>query len=376
MNSTSDVAVIGGGMIGSAVAWACARRGHTVTVFDPNPRLGAWSAAAGMLAPVTELTWTETGQFPLHVAAARRYRSFVRELAEDTDVDVGYRECGTLAVGWDAADVAVLRDLHGLLARLGVSSQMLSGRELRELEPALAPGLPGGLLADDDHQVDPRSLHAGLCAAGIARGVEHIAMAARVNVAGARASGVILEDGSALDAGTVVIAAGCWSAGALPTELARVPVRPVKGQTVRLRLPSTNLARVVRGTVQGSAVYVVPRADGRVVVGASCDEVGFDTSARAGAVYELLRDAQLLLPELSEAELEETSVGLRPGSPDNAPLVGAGEIEGLLLATGHYRNGVLLAPVTADAIADLIDGKPLPAEFATCAPDRFREAAR
>ena len=376
MTATCDVAVIGGGIIGTAVAWACARRGHSVTVLDPDPGRGAWRAAAGMLAPVTELTWTESGHLALHVAAARRYPAFVAELAEDTAIEVGYRECGTLAVAWDGADLAALRDLHGLMRRLGVASDLLTGAEVRQAEAALVPGLPGGLLAAGDHQVDPRLLHAALVAAGAVHGVERRAATARVRIAaGARLDGVELDDGSTVDAGVVVLAAGSWSAEAAAGAMPALPVRPVKGQTLRLRVRGTGLRHVVRGTVQGSAVYVVPRTDGHAVVGGSVEEAGFDTTARAGAVYELLRDAQTLLPELGEAELEEVCVGLRPGSPDNAPLIGRTEIDGLIVATGHYRNGVLLAPTTADAVADLVDGKPVGGVLAPFDPRRFGQGA-
>ena len=375
MSTTSDVVVLGGGIIGTAVALACARRGHAVTVLDPEPQRGAWYAAAGMLAPVTELTPTETDHLALHVAAARRYPSFLAELAADTDHDPGYRACGTLAVAWDAADLATLRDLHGLLQRLGADSDLLTAAELRHEEPALAAGLPGGLLAADDHQVDPRLLHAALVAAGEHNGVQRVAAAATVRREGDAVTGVTLADGAVVHAPTVVVAAGAWSRGAVAGVLPAVPVRPVKGQTLRLRLRGAPLRRVVRGNVQGNPVYVVPRADGSAVVGASSEEAGFDRTPRAGAVYELLRDAQTLLPELSEAQLDEVCVGLRPGSPDNAPLVGRSEVRGLIVATGHYRNGVLLAPLTADAVADLVDGKPVGDAMAAYDPSRFAEAS-
>ena len=174
-----------------------------------------------------------------------------------------------------------------------------------------------------------------------------------------------------------MLAAGCWSGSipGLPPGAAPL-VRPVKGQTLRLRLPGEQrLEHVLRGTVAGSPVYLVPRADGRLVVGASSEESGFDRSPRAGAVYELLRDAQSLYPELVEAELEEVSTGLRPGSPDNAPLLGPGAVAGLVLATGHYRNGILLAPVTADAIAGLVTAGEMPAVVEGFAPNRFAEVA-
>jgi glycine oxidase len=346
----SDVVVIGAGAIGTACAWRCAQRGLSVTLVDPDPTRGAWNTAAGMLAPVTELQHTDSALLWLNLASLERYPAYVTELMEATGLPTGYLECGTLEVAWDGADLHALRDLHAFGVSLGLASRMLTGRELREAEPALAPGLPGGLLAEFDHQVDPRLLHAAQLRAALDVGVTLHAATARIDTRDGRAHGVTLGDGTTLCAGTVVLAAGAWSA-----QLDAVAVRPVKGQTLRLRLPGgMRLARIVRAVVKGNQVYVVPRSDGRVLVGASSEEAGFDVSPRAGAVYELLRDAQSVLPELSEAVLDEVSTGLRPGSPDNAPVIGPSAIEGLVHATGHYRNGILLTPVTADAVATFI----------------------
>ena len=356
MDDPRDVLVVGAGVIGLAVAWRCAQRALTVTVVDPAPGSGASWTAAGMLAPVTELHYEGTELLALNVESARRDPDFAAELTEATGIDVGYRRCGTVQAAWDAADLAELRALRDFQASLGVASQVLTGSELREAEPALAAGLPGGLWAAEDHQVDNRRLHAALLAAAGAVGVELVEdRVAEVELAGGRVAGAALAGGAHLAAGTVVICAGAWSRqiAGLPPQVAP-HVRPVKGQTVRLRGPADLLRHVVRGAVKGSPVYLVPRADGEIVLGASSEEAGFDQRPRAGAVYDLLRDAQSLVPELSEVEFVEVSTGLRPGTPDNAPLLGKGALEGLVLATGHYRNGILLAPVTGDEIADLI----------------------
>jgi glycine oxidase len=345
-----EVAIIGAGAIGSAIAWRCAQRGLSVTLVDPDPSRGAWHTAAGMLAPITELHYTESALLRLNLDSLARYPSYVAGLMSQTGLPTGYDESGTVKVAWDSADLAALRDLHAFGASLGLTSHLLDGRELRALEPSLAAGLPGGLLAEHDYQVDPRLLHAAQLRAALDLGAALHTATARVDVHGDRARGVILADGTRIAADAVVLAAGAWSG-----ELVEVPVRPVKGQTLRLRLPGEpRLRHTVRASVKGNPVYVVPRADGRLVVGASSEERGFDLEPRAGAVYELLRDAQSVLPELGEAVLEEVCVGLRPGSADNAPLIGASSIHGLLFATGHYRNGILLTPVTADAIATLI----------------------
>ena len=309
MNARADVIIVGAGVIGLSIAWRCRQRGLIVTVVDPDPQAGAWRTAAGMLAPVSELHYGEQDLLRLGVASAARYPDFAAELRDDTGIDVGYRPSGTLVLAWDGADLAGLHDLHRFQLSLGLQAQLLTGRELREFEPALAPGLPGALLAEGDHSIDNRLLHKALLSAATVVPQR----AVRVD-----RQSVELEDGTRLDAESVVLAAGAWSA-ALHDSAA---VRPVKGQTLRLRVPPDLLNRVVRANVKGSAVYVVPRADGTVVIGASSEEAGFDERPRAGAVYELLRDAQTIIPALSEAELLEMSTGLRPGSPDNAPIVG------------------------------------------------------
>jgi glycine oxidase len=383
MGSTADVVVVGAGVIGLSVAWRSAQRGLAVTVVDPEPGSGASWTAAGMLAPVTELHYEGRSLLALNRESAARYPGFVAELAALTGVDVGYRRCGTVQAAWDAADLAALRDLHAFQSSLGIDSRLLTARELREAEPGLAAGLPGGLWAADDHQIDNRLLHGALRRAAAAAGVREVR--ARVGgwlVRGDRVTGVGTEDGQHIGAATVVLAAGAWSAtvggppGGAPAGGALAggvlpPVRPVKGQTLRLRGPRGLLQHVVRGAVRGSPVYVVPRGDGSLVVGASSEEAGFDLRPRAGAVYELLRDAQLLIPALGEVHFDEVSTSVRPGSPDNLPMIGPGMLDGLIVATGHYRNGILLAPLTADAVADLVTGAEPDIDVAACDPRRF-----
>ena len=374
MQRTSDVVVIGAGIVGAAVAWRCAQRGLSVVAVDPQPDRGAWHTAAGMLSPVTEVHYGEEPLFHLGRAALAGYGVFCAELLDRTGIDPQYWECGTLSTAWDAADLATLRQLQAFGASLGASTEMVGAADIRALEPALAPGLTGGLLAPD-HQVDPRPLHTALLAAARAAGAQIVEASARVRTTGGRAAGVDLDDGESISASHVVLAAGAWS-GALdevPVE-ARPAVRPVKGQIVRLRPSVPAIGRVVRALIKGMPVYLVPRRDGDVLVGASLEEVGFDARPRAGAVYELLRDAQTAVPELAEAELLEVSTGFRPGSPDNAPIVGPSPVPGLLYATGHYRNGILLAPITADAVAELIGTGELPAALQPFTPDRFTGA--
>jgi glycine oxidase len=375
-----DVLVVGGGLIGLVTAWRAARRGLSVTVVDPEPGGGAARVAAGMLAAVTELHHGEQTLLALNLESARRYPGFAAELTEATGHDLGYRRCGTLAVALDADDRAHLRELHALQGRSGLDSEWLSGRECRRLEPLLAPGVRGGLRVDGDHQIDPRRLAAALVVACERAGVVlHRAWAERLTLAGDRATGVVTGDGTALTAGQVVLAAGSASgrlAGVPDAVLP--PVRPVKGQVVRLTVPKRYapfLSRTVRAVVRGSHVYLVPRENGELVLGATSEELGWDTTVTAGGVYELLRDAHELVPGITELPLTETRAGLRPGSPDNAPLLGPTGVAGLLLATGHYRNGVLLTPVTGDVMADVLTTGVLPEEARPFSPRRFGAAA-
>ncbi|GAA2250002.1 glycine oxidase ThiO [Streptomyces atrovirens] len=378
---TSDVLVVGGGIIGLVTAWRAAQRGLATAVVDPEPGGGAARVAAGMLAAVTELHYGEETLLGLNLASARRYPGFAAELTELTGHDLGYRACGTLAVALDADDRAHLRELHALQQRSGLDSQWLSGRDCRRLEPMLAPGVRGGLRVDGDHQIDPRRLAAALVTACERAGVGvHRARAERLVVAGDRATGVVTADGTELGAGQVVLAAGSLSGrlAGVPADVLP-PVRPVKGQVVRLTMPARHgpfLNRTVRAVVRGSHVYLVPRENGELVIGATSEEMGWDTTVTAGGVYELLRDAHELVPGITELPLTETLAGLRPASPDNAPLLGPTELEGLLLATGHHRNGVLLTPVTGDAMAEALTTGVLPEVARPFTPRRFGAAVR
>ncbi|MFD8393437.1 glycine oxidase ThiO [Streptomyces sp. NPDC059680] len=378
-SDTSDVLVIGGGIIGLVTAWRAAQRGLATAVVDPEPGGGAARVAAGMLAAVTELHYGEEQLLALNLESARRYPDFAAELTELTGHDLGYRRCGTLQVALDADDRAHLRELHAFQRRCGLESEWLSGRECRRLEPMLAPGVRGGLRVDGDHQIDPRRLAAALVAACERAGVVfHRAWADRLDAVRDRATGVTLADGTGLRAEQVVLAAGSMSGrlAGVPEALLP-PVRPVKGQVLRLTVPrryAPFLSRTVRAIVRGGHVYLVPRENGELVVGATSEELGWDTTVTAGGVYELLRDAHELVPGITELPLTETRAGLRPGSPDNAPLLGPSGLDGLVLATGHYRNGVLLTPVTGDAMAEVLAGGRLPEEARPFTPRRFDAA--
>ncbi|MEU4823866.1 glycine oxidase ThiO [Actinomadura citrea] len=368
-----QIVIIGAGVIGLATAWRTAAGGAAVTLVDPAPASGASSVAAGMLTPVSELTYGEEPLLRLGLASRDRYGAFVAELEELTGLETGYRTDGILEVAFDSDDLRHLDDLRRFQEDLGIPAEALTGRECRRLEPMLAPGVRGGLLAPEDGSVDPRRLAPALLAACERLGVRLVRRRAeRVVVENGAAAGVGLDDGTVIRADRVLLAAGPWSGdlGGLPPGTVP-PVRPVKGQVIRLRTRAPFLRRATRGLVRGSSVYLVPRADGEIVLGATQEELGFDTRVTAGGLWELLRDARELLPGITELEFAEVCAGLRPGSPDNAPVMGPTALPGLLVGTGHFRNGILLTPVSADILSAMLLDGPVPEVAGPFAPDRF-----
>lgn len=357
MSATWDVLVVGGGAIGLASAWRASQRELSVCVLERElpPRGASWFAA-GMVATATEAEVGEEALLELSLRAAAAWPGFAEELG------LPFRRIGTLAIALDRDEAEELQRRGELRSSLGLASEWLPASRCRELEPGLG-SCAGGLLAPDEGEVDPRVLVSTLAGqvtmerAEVTEGVWR----------GDRLAGVRTADGREIRSGVVVLATGCWGADWLPPE-ARPPVRPVKGQILRLRGPA-----VCERTLRSERVYLTPRATGELVVGATVEERGFDTTVTAGAVHELLREAYRLLPEVAELELVEAGAALRPGSPDNAPMVGRGAVEGLVVATGHYRNGILLAPITADAVAALCAGEE-PVGWEAFTPRRFAEA--
>jgi glycine oxidase len=353
---TYDVVVVGGGVIGLCCAWRLGQRGASVVVLDrAEPPAGATRVAAGMLAPVCELAFGEPELLKMTLAAAERYPDFVAELESASGVDTGYARHGALHVALDRDEAAELRRAHDLQRSLGLGAEWLPPRRCRELEPGLTPSFNGGVHAPGEAAIDPRRMTAALLAALASEGVE---VRSGVEVTGAlldgeRIEGVRTASGEEPRADAVVLAGGAWAGTAawLP-EPARPPVRPVKGQILELR--SVDGEPPCERIVASERVYLVPRPDGRLIVGATTEERGFDQAVTAGGVHELLREAYRLLPDVAEMELVEAMAGLRPGTPDNLPLTGPGALNGLVLACGHYRNGILLAPLTADTLADLL----------------------
>ncbi|WP_018347800.1 FAD-dependent oxidoreductase [Longispora albida] len=323
----------GAGIIGLSIAWRALSRGLDVTVYDPDPGRGASNVAAGMLAPVAEAYFGEASLLQLSLASLSRWPAFAAGLG-----DVGYRTDGTLLVARTGDDLRELVRLRQLYTDWRLPAHKA---DPRELEPGLTPRLRAGLLMPGDHQVDPRRVLA--------------ALRERVPVTG-----------QLPDADVTVLAGGCWTPG--------MPVRPVHGEVLRLRPAERSgkptIRHVVRGFLDGKHVYVVPRSDGEVVVGATSAERGFSTAVTAEGVRDLLDTAIELLPELGEFELTEARAGLRPGTPDNAPLLGWLD-EKTIAATGHYRHGVLLAPITAEVITALLLDQEPAVDLAPFAPGRF-----
>src|SRR6478736_2063276 len=334
-----DLAVVGGGVIGLSVAWRASQSGlRTVVLERGGIGAGASGVAAGMLAPSSEAAFGEQRVLALNLESARRWPAFAAELAERSGEDPGYRRYGTLLTARDADAAAALERELAFREALGLAVERLLPTRARELEPALAPSLRAAASAPDDHAVDPRRLLAALAAA--------------------------------------LRAAGAWVGGlAGVPEGARVPVRPVKGQLLRLRDHAGPglLERVLRT----EDFYIVPRGDGRYVLGATMEERGFDEAVTAGAVHDLLRNAVEVVPGITELEVEAAGAGLRPATPDNAPAIGPGELEGLHWATGHHRHGVLLAPLTADLVVDgLTGGAVANPDAELVSPGRFGAAER
>lgn len=369
-----ELLVVGAGVIGLSCAWRAARAGLRTLVLDAGGVERASEVAAGMIAPIGEASW---GEDALHVAAmasADAWPSFAGELAADADRPVPYRRPGALHVALDRDEAAELRRVHELHRRLGLEATWLRGSECRRLEPGLATSVAGGLEAPGEAEVDPRSLLHALRLAIAAAGAEirEETAVAEVLVDGGRATGVVLANGERLDAERILIATGARAGGELLPDEVRPPVRPVMGEILRLR--SRGAERPCERLVVTERVYVVPREDGEVVIGATMEDRGFDLRVTAGGVHELLREAYRVLPEVAELELLECTAGLRPTTPDNAPVVGETAIGGLLLAGGHHRNGILMAPLTANAIEALLTGAEPPAELERLSPARFERA--
>ena len=349
------VVIIGAGVIGLGIAWRLAGRAE-VSVFDRGKAgAGASHAAAGMLAACCEAEPGEEALVALGRESQARWPAFADELLRESGIDVELRGEGTLVLALTADDQAEIAHRLEFQRRLDLPLEWLSAAQTRAREPHLAGKIAGALFSPQDHQVENRKVTQALRVAAEAKGAkiyEHRPVK-EIVAQGGRTSGVAFEDGSTAAADVVVLAAGAWSRtiGGLPPDR-RPPVRPVKGQMLALRMNPA--APLLTHVLWAPSAYLVPRRDGRLIVGGTVEEKGFDDSITAGGVLALLEAAWRAIPAIEELPIEEIWAGHRPGSRDDAPIVGQGPLEGLFYATGHHRNGILLAPVTADAVAAMV----------------------
>ncbi|MEP9376324.1 glycine oxidase ThiO [Aquabacter sp. CN5-332] len=374
VKSRPTIAIVGAGVVGLAIGWRLAEAGCRVDIFDSGKAgMGASHAAAGMLAACAEAEPGEETLLDLNRESQRLWPAFAAELEAASGLKVDLRESGTLVVALTADDAAKLRHQHAFQKKLGLPVEWLTAAEARRREPHLATQLAGALWCPEDHQVDNRKVAAALKAAALKAGVllHEDAPVTKVETASSRRG--VMVGGELHKADIIVLAAGAWSRGVDIAPVAPLPVRPIKGQMLALQMDPAN--PVLDHVLWGPGTYMVPRRDGRLIIGATVEEKGFDTQLTAGGQLALLTHAWRALPTIEELPIIEQWVGFRPGSRDDAPILGPSEVEGLVYATGHHRNGILLLPVTAKVMAELIlEGRldPLAAPFGA---DRFRPRA-
>lgn len=364
----ADVLVIGAGAIGMSIALLLARRGASVRVFERSaPGSGASSTAAGVLGIQSEV-WADSPIGRLCVASLDRYPAWVADLVAQTGIDVGHRSCGGLALSFDAGEADAIAARGSWAEPFGFGVERLDGAGARLLEPALSGDLAGAARFPRDARLDPPSLVKALSIAAARAGVEirSGAQVRRVVVEGGRAAGVLLEDGTRVDAGRVVLSAGSWSSLVEGVPLSAGSVRPSRGQIVELVTESP----LIRGVIYGPGCYLSPRDDGRVLVGSTIEFVGFRPGVTAGAVQALLAAAIRLVPALAGANVNRTWSCFRPMTPDELPLLGATSIERFYVASGHFRNGIVLAPITAEILGSVIEGREPPVDIAPFSPMR------
>jgi glycine oxidase len=361
--SGHDVVVVGAGIIGLACAWRARQRGLSVLVVEgKSPGAGSSRVAAGMLAPVTEAEFGEQELLRLNLEGLERWAGFADELGGE----LHHRRCGALVVAADRDDAEELHRLHEFQLSLGLDADWLTPSECRRLEPGLSPRCGGGILARHEQHVDPVAVVSALLS-------KDLDVMQGDPVVAVEDHGVRLRSGLTLEAEQVVIAAGCWSGSGIEG-LPELPVRPIKGQILALRRPPEH--PLAERLIRTPRCYVLDRGDGRVVVGGTMEERGFDTDVTVDGVYRLLEAAWEVLPDVSELQFEAAQAGLRPGTPDNLPVIGRGERRGVIWATGHYRNGVLLTPITAEAVAELLTDGEAPAAVRPFTPERFGAGVR
>jgi glycine oxidase len=364
--------IIGAGVIGLGIGWRLAQAGCEVCLYDKGAAgRGASWAAAGMLAAASEAEPGEEALLPLTLESQRLWPDFARELEAAAGMPVGYRGEGTIAVALNRDDAQQLRHNYEFQKGLGLDLTWLTGAEARRREPHLAPGLAGAVWSPHDHQVENRQLAQALTVAvrGAGATLHEDCTVHEVDIAGGCAQGVVSDRGREA-ADIVILAAGAWSRGIGGIPAANLPpVRPIKGQMLALQMDPS--APLLRHVIWGPSGYLVPRLDGRLIVGGTVEEKGFDDRLTAGGLLALIEAGWRVVPTIEELPIAETWVGFRPGSRDDAPMLGPSGIDGLIVATGHHRNGILLTPVTAALVSAYVLTGRLPDGARAFSPQRF-----
>lgn len=372
--STTSIAIVGGGIAGLSVAYRLASVGHKVTVIDPTPGFGATHAAAGMLAPASEVNFSEIQLLQLMRQSNQLWPEFASLIEADSNISIGYRTEGTIVIGYDQSDAQELERTSEFQKEFGIEVKRLTRTELKELEPALTSPLSFAALISSDRQVDNRLLVKGLLGALNKHNVKFVAKT--VSAISPRTKNVYqitLSDDTVILPEIIVLAPGAEldAITGLPQVLYNT-VRPVKGQIIRADSPRPDLiTHVIRALVEGKGVYLVPRLNREVVIGATQEEVGFNSTARIRPISEMLTNAIMVVPELGEADFREHLVRFRPGSIDNGPIVGQYGTSNLFLSLGHFRHGILISAAISKYLASLIDSGKMPSEIAPFGIDRI-----
>lgn len=355
-----EIIIIGGGVIGLGIGWQLTKSGVSVTIYDSGEagRAASW-AAAGMLAPLAEAHTEEPELLKLGCESLVLYPQWVSELESEAEMSVGFRDEGTHIVGLESDDTHQLKHLYQAQQQLGLDVNWLSGGEVREIESALSPRVSAAIQCESDYQVDNRLMVTALKSAYLRNGgvLHENNPIEKIHVEDCQVQGIETREGFHRG-DMVILSAGCWSSqiDGIPDSI-RPPVRPVKGQMMALQMEDGITINSVIRTVRArypTDVYLVPRTDGRLIIGATSEEMGYDTRLTVGGMFELLRGAWEVVPGVYELPILESWAGLRPGSRDNAPILGKTPVENLIYATGHYRNGILLSPITAYEISKLV----------------------
>lgn len=374
---TAHALVIGGGIIGLATCFEFQDAGFEVTLIDPDPISGATHHAGGMLAPTAEVQYQQQALVPLMKESAQLYPDLIRRVTQYTDLPTGYRTEGTLLIGADRADAQHLTELIDYIKAEELDIETLTTRQARQLEPALSPRITKAAAIDGDHQLDPRLFARALFDAVRARGAQHVCDTVTAVAESATHQAVTLSSGALIEVESpdvIVLAAGLgaakitgWFEGEHPLQL-----RPVYGDVLRVRVPESLqplTTRVIRGFVEDRPIYVIPRADGTVTIGATSRED--QPHPRTSAIHDLLRDAIRVVPGLEETEFIEATCGARPGTPDDLPYLGQVH-DNLIVSTGYFRHGILLAALGARTAVQLATGQQTSSAIAACDP--FRHA--